>query len=131
VGGRDRPAGLTVIATNKQAFDVSPGAEPSIGITATRSPVYSWHDPRLLDRDGVYSYQDQGVQRFSYELVPHAGDWRAAQPTRRAILLGSPVRAMLESSHPGELPAAQSFASDGGDAVLATVARGRVPARRT
>ena len=25
-------------------------------------------------------YQDQGVQRFSYELVPHAGDWRAARP---------------------------------------------------
>jgi alpha-mannosidase len=119
-----RPAGLTVIASNKHAFDVSPGAQPSIGITATRSPVYSWHDPRLLDRDGVYSYQDQGMQRFSYELVPHGGDWRAAQPTRRAILLGSPVRAMLESSHPGRLPAVHSFASDGGGAVLVTAIKG-------
>ena len=119
-----RPAGLTVVATNKHAFDVSPGAEPSIGITATRSPVYSWHDPRLLDPDGVYSFQDQGVQRFSYELIPHAGDWRAAQPTRRAILLGSPVRAMLESSHGGTLPAVHSFASDGGGAVLVTAIKG-------
>jgi alpha-mannosidase len=119
-----RPAGLTVVATNKHAFDVSPGEQPSIGITATRSPVYSWHDPRLLDPDGVYSYQDQGVQRFSYELVPHAGDWRSAQPTRRAILLGSPVRAMLESSHGGTLPPMHSFASDDGGSVLVTAIKG-------
>ena len=119
-----RPAGLTVIATNKHAFDVSPGDQPSVGITATRSPVYSWHDPRLLDPEGVYSFQDQGTQRFDYELVPHAGDRRAAQPSRRAIVLGSPVRAMLESSHGGPLPPVHSFASDGGAAVLITAVKG-------
>lgn len=118
------PAGLTVIATNKHGFDVSPGAEPSIGITATRSPVYSWHDPRMLEADGIYSHQDQGIQRFSYELVPHAGDWRAAAPTRRATLLGSPVRAQLESSHGGVLPPRHSFASDGGGAVVVTAIKG-------
>ena len=117
-------AGLTVVTTNKHAFDVSPGDEPSIGITATRSPVYSWHDPRTLDPEGIYSYQDQGVQRFDYELVPHAGDWRAASPTRRATLLGAPVRAMLESSHGGVLPAVHSFASDGGGAVMVTALKG-------
>ena len=99
-----RPAGLTVIANGKHGWDASPGESASIGITAVRSPVYSWHDPRLLDPDGIYSFQDQGIQRFSYELVPHAGDYRAAQPARRAAELGSPVRAMLESFHPGELP---------------------------
>jgi alpha-mannosidase len=118
------PAGLTVIVTNKHGFDVSPGDEPSIGITAVRSPVYSWHDPRLLDPEGVYSFQDQGVQRFSYELVPHAGDWRTADPTRRATLLASPVRAMLESSHGGDLPGTHSFASDSGGAVLVTALKG-------
>lgn len=118
------PAGLTVVTTNKHAYDVSPGPEPSIGITAVRSPVYAWHDPRLLDGDDVYSYQDQGVQRFSYELVPHAGDRRAAQPARRASVLGSPVRAMLESFHAGALPSSGSFASDGGGAVLVTALKG-------
>jgi alpha-mannosidase len=112
------PAGLTVVTTNKSGYDVSPGEGegegPSIGITAVRSPVYSWHDPRLLDDDDVYSYQDQGIQRFSYELVPHGGDYREGQPARRAVLLGSPVRAMLESFHDGALPSAQSFAADGG-----------------
>ena len=81
-----------------------PGESASIGITAVRSPVYSWHDPRLLDPEGIYSFQDQGIQRFSYELVPHAGDYRAAQPARRAVELGSSMRAMLESFHAGELP---------------------------
>jgi alpha-mannosidase len=125
----DARAGLTVITTNKHAYDVSPGSadnshQPSIGITAVRSPVFSWHDPRLLDPDGTYSFQDQGVQRFSYELVAHAGDWRVAQPTRRAALLGSPVRAQLESSHGGSLPSRFSFASDGGGSVMVTAIKG-------
>jgi alpha-mannosidase len=117
-------AGLTVVTTNKHAFDVSPGDQPSIGITAVRSPVYSWHDPRLLDPAGIYVFQDQGVQEFSYELVSHAGDWTAAQPTRRAAVLGSPVRAMLESSHDGGLPPRHSFASDGAGSVAITAIKG-------
>ncbi|SEB58277.1 alpha-mannosidase [Paramicrobacterium humi] len=122
-----RPAGLTVVAAHKHAFDSSPaeeGGQPSIGITAARSPVYAWHDPRLLDPDGVYSFQDQGIQRFSYELVPHGGDWRDVDPARRAALLESPVRAMLESSHGGVLPAEHSFASDTGGAVMVTAVKG-------
>lgn len=118
------PAGLTVITTNKHGYDVSPGTSPSIGITAVRSPVYSWHDPRLLDPDGIYSFQDQGQQRFSYELVPHRGDWRAADPSRRASELGDPVRTMLESSHPGTLPPLHSFASDHSGAVMVTAIKG-------
>ena len=122
VGGE--PAGLTVVATNKHAYDTSGGEEPSIGITAVRSPVYSWHDPRLLDPDGIYSFQDQGIQNFSYELVPHAGDWRAADPVRRALLLGNPVRAMQESFHDGVLPPVHSFVSDGGGSVMVTALKG-------
>lgn len=118
------PAGLTVVTTNKHAYDASPGPFPGIGITAVRSPVYAWHDPRLLSDDEVYSYQDQGVGRFSYELVPHGGDHHAAAPTRRADLLGAPVRAMLESFHEGDLPPAASFASDGDAAVVVTAIKG-------
>jgi alpha-mannosidase len=119
-----RPAGLTVITTNKHGYDVSPGDQPSIGVTAVRSPVYSWHDPRLLDEDGIYVYQDQGVQHFNYELVPHGGDLREADPVRRGLLLGAPVRAMLESSHGGLLPATHSFVSDRGGAVMVTAVKG-------
>lgn len=123
-----RPAGFAVITNAKHGYDVSPGATggdtTSIGVTAVRSPVYSWHDPRQLDPDGFYSYQDQGVQSFKYVLVPHAGDWRAAGLPRRAAELGSPVRAMLESFHRGPLPAEQSYLSDGAGPVLVTAVKG-------
>ncbi|UNX56375.1 alpha-mannosidase [Georgenia sp. TF02-10] len=131
--GRPVPAGLAVVNDTKHGFDVSPGDGPgdgspgdgpSIGITAVRSPVYSWHDPRELDPDGFYSYQDQGVQRFRYQLVPHGGDWRAADLMRRSAELGAPVRAMLESFHDGALPAATSFAADDGGQVMVTAVKG-------
>lgn len=110
-----RPAGLAVVNDAKHGYDLSPagsptpGLSPSLGITAVRSPVYSWHDPQTLDPEGFYSYQDQGVQRFSYLVVPHAGDWREAGVMRRAQELGTRVRAMLESFHDGPEPAQRSF----------------------
>lgn len=126
VGGR--PAGLALVNNAKHGYDVSPGTEggetPSIGVTALRSPVYSWHDPRRLDPDGVYSFQDQGRQSFTYLLVPHAGDWRAAGLARRAAELGAPMRAMLESSHPGPLPDRLGFATDSGGPVMVTAVKG-------
>ncbi|GAA0897548.1 alpha-mannosidase [Virgisporangium ochraceum] len=119
--------GLAVVNNAKHGYDVSAGTpggdSPSIGITAVRSPVYSWHDPRQLDPDGFYSFQDQGVQQFRYLLVPHAGDRRTANLHRRAAELGGPVRAMLESFHPGPLPAEQSYLSDGGGAVMVTAVK--------
>src|SRR5690606_14855144 len=51
-----RPS-LAVLHDAKAAYDVS---GPDIGITAVRSPVYAWHEPRRLDPDEPYSYQDQG-----------------------------------------------------------------------
>jgi len=121
------PAGLTLVTTDKHGYDVSPGPGPglpSIGLTAVRSPVYSWHDPQLLDPAGLHRHQDLGRQRFRYELVPHAGDWRPAAPTRRAAVLATGVRAMLESSHPGPLPPRHSYVDDGGGAVLVTAVKG-------
>ncbi|WP_051425498.1 alpha-mannosidase [Jiangella gansuensis] len=126
-GAAGARAGLAVVNNAKHGYDVSPAdgsVSPSIGITAVRSPVYSWHDPRLLDPDGFYSFQDQGVQRFSYLLVPHAGDWRSAELSRRAAVLGSAPRAMLESFHEGRLPAADSFVADGSGQVMVTAVKG-------
>ncbi|MDF1605752.1 alpha-mannosidase [Nocardioides sp. YIM 152315] len=121
-----RPAGLAVVNDAKHGYDVAPADDDrsaSIGITAVRSPVYSWHDPRLLDPEGFYSFQDQGSQTWRYLLVPHAGDWRAAGLHRRAAELGGPVRAMQESFHDGPRPAAYSFLADGGGQVMVTAVK--------
>jgi alpha-mannosidase len=111
--------GLSVLNDAKYGHDVR-GA--SIGITAVRSPVWAWHEPRELDPNGTYEYMDQGRQDFSLRLVPHAGDWRAAGTVRLAAELNQPPFALLETYHPGDLPQRASYASvDAPEVVVAVV----------
>lgn len=130
LGGPTTLAGLTVINNAKHGYDTSPAdspqpdTSPSIGITAVRSTVYAWNDPREISDADILRYQDQGVQAFDYTLVPHAGDWRSVAASRRAAELGQPVRAMLESSHPGPLPPRAGLANDGEGTVMITAIKG-------
>lgn len=127
-------AGLVVINNAKHGYDASPAdspvpdTDPSIGITAVRSPVYGWHAPTELDPDGIYRYQAQGEQQFSCLLIPHSGNWRDVEPTRRAAELGAKPRAMLETFHPGPLAAEQSFVevvtAEGPGKVIAVAVKG-------
>ncbi|REF36440.1 alpha-mannosidase [Thermasporomyces composti] len=113
-----RRASLAVLNDAKAAYDVS---GPDIGITAVRSPVYAWHEPRRLDPDEPYSYQDQGRQTFRYLLVPHDGDWCAAGVPRLAAELAQPPTATYESFHAGTLPSARSFAHVEDGPIIPTV----------
>ena len=119
VDGSGRTAGLVVVNNAKHGYDFSPAGEPvagwtpSVGITALRSCVYACHDPRTLNPDDIYAYQDQGVQHFAYRLVPHAGDWRGTAPARHAAELAARPRAQLESFHDGTLPAVGSYVQMG------------------
>ncbi|MGW5365870.1 alpha-mannosidase [Actinopolymorpha pittospori] len=106
---RHEAVGLTVVNDAKAAYDVSPGGD--IGITVARSPVYAWHEPRQLDPDEHYSYQDQGRQRFRYLLVPYAGERPTGQVNRLAAELNEPVQTMYESYHDGPRPATTSYAA--------------------
>jgi alpha-mannosidase len=111
-GGR----GLTVINDAKHGYDVRGG---DIGVSAVRSPVWAWHDPRELEEGGDFEYMDQGRQTFLVRLVPHGGDRRDADVVRRAAELNQPPFALIETYHDGPLPQQRSFATDGGgDAVL-------------
>ena len=105
IGGRQ--AGLSVLNDAKYGYDVRGG---DIGITAARSPVYAWHDPFELDPEQSYEYVDHGRQTFTYRLVPHAGDWRAAGAVTLAAQLNRPAVALLESYHDGPLPVTASYA---------------------
>ena len=64
--------GLAVANDAKAGYDVRGG---DIGISAVRSPVWAWHDPRELEEGGDFDYMDQGRQTFTVRLVPH-GDQR-------------------------------------------------------
>ncbi|MCT2584333.1 alpha-mannosidase [Actinophytocola gossypii] len=113
-----RRAGLAVLNDGKYGHDVLGG---DIGVTAARSPVYAWHEPKELDDDELYVYQDQGRQEFTCRLVPHAGDWRDAAVVRCAAELNQPAFPLLESYHDGDLPAVRSFMAVSGASVLPTV----------
>lgn len=113
-GGR----GLTVINDAKHGYDACGG---DIGLSAVRSPVWAWHDPRELEEGGDFEYMDQGRQTFLVRLVPHAGEWREADVVRRAAELNQPAFALIETYHEGPLPQHASFGSDGGGDVVLTV----------
>jgi alpha-mannosidase len=119
VSGEDR--GLAVLNDAKYGYDVRGG---DIGISAVRSPVWAWHDPRELEPDGDFEYMDLGRQEFRVRLVPHAGDWRAADVVRLAAELNQPPFALLESYHDGPFAQSASYADDGGASVVVTVVKG-------
>jgi alpha-mannosidase len=117
-----RAAGLSVLNDAKYGVDVTDG---EIGLTALRSPPYAWHIPQPLPEDGDYEVMDQGVQRFTYRLLPHAGDWREAGTARAAAELDQRPVALLESFHDGPMPQHRSFADvrDAGNVVVTVVKR--------
>jgi alpha-mannosidase len=112
--------GLSVVNDSKYGYDVQ---GPDIGISAVRSPVWAWHDPRELEQDGDFEYMDQGRQSFVVRLVPHAGDWREAGVVRLAAELNQPPFGLIETFHEGPLAQRASFADDGGGAVVASVVK--------
>ncbi|MDF0595149.1 alpha-mannosidase [Psychromarinibacter halotolerans] len=103
---------LTVLNDAKYAYDCAGG---DIGITAARSPVYAWHDPRELREGEHYHYQDQGRQHFTVRLLPQSGGDMAGAH-RLADLMTAPPRVMMESFHDGPLAAEGSGISGLDDA---------------
>lgn len=116
--------GVALLNDGKYSFAVDGTTEGRsvLAMTAVRSPVYAWHDPRELDEDGVYEYLDQGIQRFTYRLLPHGAGWREAGVVRRAAELNQPVTALIECFHDGPLPQTQSYLTvSGSDHVVVSV----------
>lgn len=98
--------GLSVINDGKYSFDVSDG---EIGLTVLRSPIYAHHDPLVPDPDAEYSFIDQGIQRFTYALLPHRGRWEDAGTVRVAAELNQTAVCVTETYHAGALPKSETF----------------------
>lgn len=98
--------GLSVINDSKYSVDFH---DNTIGFTVLRSPVYAHHDPYVLREDEEYSYIDQGIQHFTYVILPHAGSWRQAGTMKAAALLNQPMITTFETFHEGTLPKKGGF----------------------
>jgi alpha-mannosidase len=111
--------GLAVINDGKYGFDV---LDAEIGVTAVRSPIFAHHEPAIPEAGVRYTFQDQGIQRFTLALLPHRGTWADAGLTRRALELNQRPTVLIESAHDGTLPPTASYASITPDnVVLGTV----------
>ncbi|HXM57586.1 MAG TPA: glycoside hydrolase family 38 C-terminal domain-containing protein [Candidatus Dormibacteraeota bacterium] len=103
-----RRYGLSLLNDGKPSCDVDGSV---MSLTVLRSPVFAHHDPRPLDPGELddLAFIDQGWQRFTYALLPHAGSWEEAGTARRAAELNQPAVAFWHTGHPGRLPMAGSL----------------------
>jgi alpha-mannosidase len=78
--------------------------------------------PSVLEPGGLYPFIDQGLQRFTYSLLPHAGSWEQAGTVQRAAELNQRPIALQAAAHPqGDLPLTQGFIDAAPANVLVTV----------
>ena len=89
-----------------------------VGLTVLRSPIYAHHDPFVPQPDESYSFVDQGIQRFTYALLPHADGWEAAGTVRHAAELNQRPVVLIETYHEGSLPQKASYLSVEPDNVI-------------
>lgn len=100
-------AGLAVLNDAKYGYDVCEG---QLRLSVLRTPIYCFHDPAKVDPRRRYEFTDQGVQEFTYALLPHAGDWREGDVVRQGQQLNHPCLLREEPAHSGALPPAASLA---------------------
>jgi alpha-mannosidase len=116
---REISYGFSLLNDGKYSLDVN---VRDIGLTVLRSPAYAHHIPDKLEADNHYTYIDQGIQRFQYTLLPHAGSWETAGTVRRAAELNQPPVGLYATFHPeGNLPQTASFLTIEPDNVSVTV----------
>jgi alpha-mannosidase len=86
------------------------------GVSILNDSKYGWDKPddntlRLTllhtpKTQGNYSYQskqDFGLHQFTYSIVGHAGDYRAAHTVQKAEILNQPLKAFVTDKHKGVL----------------------------
>ncbi|HLJ69148.1 MAG TPA: glycoside hydrolase family 38 C-terminal domain-containing protein [Chloroflexota bacterium] len=121
VGRNDgRLLGMSLLNDGKYSFDLT---EKEINLTVLRSPIYAHHTPyEPADRE-EYTFLDQGMQRFTYSLLPHAGGWEDAGTIQAALELNQPPIAIVESIHHGPLPLRASYLDVDQENVIVTAVK--------
>lgn len=99
------------------SFDVD-----EMNLTALKNSVYAHHDPKQLEAGVEYNYVDDGIQEFSYLLLPHEGGWKDSEIVKRAGELNVKPVSVIETYHKGGLPQKNSFLSlESGNVILSVV----------
>jgi alpha-mannosidase len=100
--------GLTVLNDSKYGYSVQ---DNDLRVSIVRGAVYAQHQPRKVEPNGEYIWQDQGIQTFRMVLAPHAGTWQDAGVVRMAEELTAPVPVLYQGIHKGTRAESGSFLS--------------------
>ena len=74
-----------------------------MNLTVLKNSVYAHHDPKKLEPNEEYSFVDNGIQEFTYMLIPHVGSWKEAEVIKRARELNVRPQTIIETYHEGKL----------------------------
>jgi alpha-mannosidase len=100
--------GLTVLNDAKYGYSVQ---DNDLRVSIVRGAAYAQHQPRRIDPNGEYIWQDQGIQTFRMVLAPHAGTWQDAGVVRMAEEMMAPVPVLYQGIHKGTRAPVASFLS--------------------
>lgn len=99
--------GVSLLNDSKYGFDVKGNVMRMSIVHGATSP-----DPEA----------DRGKHELLYSLLPHRGDWKKAETTRRGMELNSPLIARVPPVHGGTLPKVHSFVRVGpGNVILSAL----------
>ena len=99
--------GVSLLNDSRYGFDVTSN---TIRMSVLRSPAAP-----------VYATDEAETHHVKYALYPHPGGWRGAGVARRGYELNTPLIAVLERPHAGDLPAAGAFVKVEPENMLLTV----------
>lgn len=112
--------GLSLINDGKYSFDM---LNKVLSLTVLRSPIYAHHDPLIPEEDGEYSFIDQGIQRFTYTLLPHRASFVEANTVQIAAEVNQKPVTVIETYHAGRLPQVDSFLQVDSQTVMVSVVK--------
>jgi alpha-mannosidase len=112
--------GVSILNDGKYSFSVK---EREMSLTVLRSPIYAHHDPYVPTPEGRYVYMDQGVQRFTYTILPHEGSWEHAGTVKKGWELNQKCVPLIETYHAGQLPPKDSYLSVDKENVIVSVVK--------
>lgn len=88
------------------SFDVD-----EMNLTVLKNSVYAHHDPKELEEGMEYHFVDDGIQEFTYLLLPHEGGWKDSGIIKHAKELNVKPVTIIETFHKGSMPQKNSFLS--------------------
>ncbi len=103
----DANYGVSLINDSKYGFDVEGS---TMRLSALRSPIYAFHDPRQVEEGKRYIYIDQGLQSFTFALIAHEGSWQDSKVYQEAQMLNMPPSVVEVAPHAGRWTGERAFA---------------------